>query len=146
MPRAAVLAAACLLSSCGYVSFAKPQTADEIALKAEVREYYDQVAQAFAAGNPDALASLYSSSIVHPMTQDQIRDWGKKFFGDHGPSHFKLRKIAFDELSYVRAVVTLSYAVETKGATGDFAGAERDELVRHQGRWFVVAWEKVPPR
>jgi hypothetical protein len=77
------------------------------------------------------------------MTQEQIRDWGKKFFAENGSAHFRLRKIEFEELSYIRAVVLLTYAVETKGARADFNGVERDELARHQGRWFVVSWEKL---
>jgi len=140
---ALVLAAAAFGSGCGYISFQKPLTNDEVRLEAEVREYYDEVAQSFATGNADALASLFLSSITHPMTQDQIRDWGRKFFADNGAAHFKLRKIEFEELSYIRAAVTISYVVETKGARGDFGGVEHDELVRHQGRWFVASWDKV---
>ena len=103
---------------------------------------YDEVGTAFATANADSLTSLYSSSIAHPMTQDQIRSWGKKFFTENGPSHFKLRKIEFEQLSFIHAVVVVTYAVETKGARGDFSGVERDELARHGGRWFVTSWDK----
>jgi hypothetical protein len=138
-----VVAAAFLGSGCGYVSFQKPPSDDELRLKAEIRGYYDQVAQAFAAGNPDALTTLFASSITHPMTQDQIRAWAEKFFKENGPAHFHVRKIEYDEISFVRASVRLSYSVETKGGRGDFGGVEQDELIQRQGRWFTAGWEKI---
>lgn len=141
--RLAVVAAVLLWSGCSYISFQKPPTVDELALEGEVREFYDEMSQAFASANPEALTSLYASTLAHPMTQDQVRAWARKFFADNGPAHLKLKKVEFDELSYIRAVVMVDYAVETKGARGDFSGVERDVLERHQGRWFIASWDKV---
>lgn len=144
MRRAWLVAAACLVGSgCGYISFQKPPTDDELRLKAEVHGYYDEVARAFATANPDALTSLFASSITHPKTQDQIRDWAKTFFKENGPARFHVRKLEFDEISFVRASLRISYTVETKSGRGDFGGIEQDELIQHQGHWFTASWEKV---
>jgi hypothetical protein len=137
-----LLAAAVGLSSCGYVSFERAKTPDEVRLEQSVRGYYGDVRRAFAVGNADALTSLFSPSITHPMTQAQIRAWADKFFAEHGRARMRVEKLDVDELSFVRAVVTLSYRVETTDGKGSFGGAERDVLERRDGRWFIASWDK----
>ena len=75
--RSAVLlaaGAALLLCGCIHVSFRRASTPEESVLEAEIRRYYWNVAAAFASGDADALAALFSPSITRPMTQSQIRD------------------------------------------------------------------------
>ena len=133
------------LSSCDFISFTRRQSDDEILLQQEVRGYYTEVEQAFAAGNPQALASLFSSDITHPMTQPEILAWGQKFFAANKNAHFKIEKLTIDEISYIRAVVTLTYKVETPSGKGDFAGTEIDTLAKQHGHWYVASWDKVVP-
>ncbi len=142
MRELALAAAALLTSACGYVSFERPKTADELRLEQSLRAYYGEVREAFAVGNPDALASLFSPSITHPMTQREIRDWATKFFAEHGRARFRIESLEIDELGFVRAVTTLTYRVETPDGKGSFAGTERDVLERRESRWFVSSWDK----
>lgn len=138
-----LLAAALLASSCGYVSFGRKVSQDELRLRSDVRAYYDEVAQAFAAGNADALALLYDPAIARPMTREKILAWGKGFFGEHGTASFKVEKIEYERLGYENAVILLTYRVTTPDGRGSFGGTERDYLIKRSRRWVVTAWEKV---
>jgi hypothetical protein len=131
-----------LLASCGYVSFGRKISDDEMRLRSEVRAYYDEVAQAFAAGNADALALLFDAAIGKPMTREKITEWGRDFFGTHGPASFKVERVEFERLGHENAVVLLTYRVETRDGKGNFGGKERDVLVKHGRRWVVASWEK----
>ncbi|MDD5304121.1 MAG: hypothetical protein PHS14_13555 [Elusimicrobia bacterium] len=136
-------AVAVLLSACGYVSFARKVSDDELRLRAGVRAYYDEVAQAFTAGNHEALALLFDAAIAKPMTREQIAAWGKDFFAAHGPASFKVERVEYERLGYENAVVLLTYRVETKDGKGNFGGTERDYLTKRGRRWIVTSWEKV---
>lgn len=136
-------AAAALLASCGYVSFGRAVSDEEMLLRDSVRGYYDEVAVAFAAGNADALALLFDASIAKPMTRDQITAWGRDFFAKHGPGRFKVVKLEYERLGHESAVVLLTYRVETLDGKGDFGGVERDYLAKRGKRWLVTSWEKV---
>jgi hypothetical protein len=141
----ALAAAAAVLGGCITLDFGRSVSQEEIILRDEIRSYYDEVGSAFAAGNPDLLAELYDAGIARPMTQDQIRSWGKDFFEKHGPANFKVVKIDYERVGHVSAVVTITYRVETRGGDGSFGGTERDELVQRKGRrWYVTAWDKLP--
>src|SRR5262249_15728788 len=131
LPNAGVaLATLVALSGCSYISFSKPMSDEEIVLRAEIRSYYDQVAEAFAAANADALGQLYDDAIARPMTRDQILAWANDFFKKHGPAQFKVVKVDFESLGHVNAAVTLTYRVDTRDGRGAFHGVERDELVK----------------
>ena len=134
-----------LTSSCGYVSFGRKVSDDELRLRSDVRAYYDEAALAFAAGSADALASLFDAAIAKPMTREQIREWGRTFFADHGPARFKVEKLEYERLGYENAVVLLTYRVETKDGKGSFGGTERDVLAKRGRRWIVTSWEKADP-
>lgn len=140
-----LLLAAVALSGCGYVSFGRKVGDDELRLRSSVRSYYDEVVQAFAAGNPDALTMLFDGAIAKPMTREQIQAWGKKFFADNGPASFKIERVEYERLGYENAVVLLTYRVTTKGGKGDFGGTERDTLAKRGRRWVVTEWEKADP-
>ena len=140
-----VLGALLVLGGCGYVSFRPPPTQDELITRGEIKSFYERLAQAFAIGNPDALSSLFSPSITHPMTMEQIRDWSRKFFAEHGKAHFKVLKLSIESLSYINAVVVLTYQVDTPDGKGSFGDTERDSLVRSHGQWYVASWDKVDP-
>lgn len=141
--KAFMLAAAALASSCGWVSFGRAVSDDELRLRASVRAYYDEAAQAFAAGNHEALALLFDAAIAKPMTREQISAWGKEFFAKRGPAAFKVQRIEFERLGFENAVVLLTYRVETADGKGSFGGTERDTLARRGKRWVVTGWEKV---
>lgn len=143
--RQLLAALTCLtLSGCGWISFRKPPTDDEIRLRAELKSYYGDVQTAFAVGNAQGLAVLFDPSITTPMTKREIEAWGDKFFGEHGRASFKLEKFELDEMGAGRAVATIRYSVTTPTGKGSFGGTERDELVKKNGRWYVSAWEKIP--
>jgi len=144
--RRAVLIAlsAGLLCACIRVSFRRVPGPEETALQAEIRRYYWNVAGAFAAGDADALAALFSPSITRPMTQDRIRDWARDFFARYGRARFHVTELRFDELGYARAVVTLKYRVEPARPEGAFGGTETDRLERRSGRWTVASWDRSP--
>ena len=144
MSRVLLVLAAVLLASCGYVSFGRKISDDELRLRSDVRAYYDEVVQAFAAGNADALALLFDAAIAKPMTRENILAWGKDFFASHGPASFKVERVEYERLGYENAVVLLTYRVETKNGKGNFGGTERDYLTKRGRRWVVTAWEKVP--
>lgn len=133
-----------LTGGCGYINFNKPMSNEEIVLRSEIRGYYEDVAQAFAGGNADALADLYDESIADPMTREQIRVWARKFFKAHGPAQFKAMTIDIDSIGHVSAVLVLTYRVDTRDGAGSFHGAERDHLLKHGRRWYVSSWEKLP--
>ena len=135
--------AAVLLSSCGYVSFGRKVSDDELRLRSDVRAYYDEVARAFAAGNTDALTLLFDAAITKPMSREKIAAWGKDFFAKHGPASFKVERVEYERLGYESAVVLLTYRVETKDGDGNFGGTERDDLAKRGRRWVVTASEKV---
>jgi hypothetical protein len=141
--RVLPLLAALLLPSCGYVSFGRKVSDDELRLRAGVRAYYDEVVLAFAAGNADALALLFDGAIAKPMTREQILAWGKDFFGKHGGASFKVVRIEYERLGFENAVVLLDYRVETRDGKGNFGGTERDYLVKRGKRWIMTSWEKV---
>ncbi|MEK7234356.1 MAG: hypothetical protein AAB268_11110 [Elusimicrobiota bacterium] len=138
------IVAATLLSTCGYVSFGRKVSDDELRLRSSVRAYYGEVVQAFAAGNPESLPLLFDAAITHPMTREQITSWGKDFFAKHGPANFKVLRVEYERLSYENAVVLLTYRVETKDGNGNFGGSERNFLTKHGRRWVVTSWEKAP--
>ena len=135
------IAAAVLLTSCGYVSFGRKVTDDELRLRADVRSYYDEVVTAFAAGNPDSLALLFDAEIAKPMTREKITAWGKDFFAKHGSAKFKVDRVKYERLGHVNAVVLLTYHVETADGTGNFADTERDYLARRGRSWVITSWE-----
>lgn len=141
--RTLILAAAALASSCGWISFGRAVSDDELRLRAGVRAYYDEAAQAFAAGNHEALSLLFDAAIAKPMTREQISAWGKDFFAKHGPASFKVQRVEFERLGFESAVVLLTYRVETSDGKGSFGGVERDYLAKRGKRWVVTAWEKV---
>lgn len=143
--RALPLILAVLLGGCSYVSFRRPATQDELITRGEIKSFYERLTQAFAIGNPDALSSLFSPSITHPMTMEQIRAWSQKFFAEHGKAHFKIQKLDIESLSYINAVVVLTYRVDTPDGKGGFGATERDTLVRSHGQWYVASWDKVDP-
>lgn len=141
--RRLALVLAVLAASCGHVSFERKVTDDELRLRTEVREYYDEVARAFASGNAEALTRLFDAAVAKPMTRAQIQAWAEDFFGAHGPASFKVLKVEYERLGYESAVVVLTYRVQTKDGEGSFGGVERDELVKHGRRWAVTSWEKL---
>ncbi|MCM2305701.1 MAG: hypothetical protein NDJ72_13455 [Elusimicrobia bacterium] len=141
--RVLPLIASAFLASCGYVSFGRTVSDDELRLRSSVRAYYDEAARAFAAGNADALALLFDAAIAKPMTRDRIAAWGKDYFAKHGPATFKVEKVEFERLGHESAVVLLTYRVETKDGKGNFGGEERDYLSKRGRRWVITAWEKV---
>jgi len=137
--------ASALIGGCISLNFGRSVSEDELILRGEIKEYYNQVETAFAAGNADALAGLFDPGIARPMTKDQIRDWGKDFFAKHGPASFKISKFEFEQVGHVSAVVTITYLVDTRDGRGSFGATERDELVhRAERRWYISAWEKLP--
>lgn len=136
-------AAALALTACVRLSFARKMGGDELRLRASVHAYYAEVSAAFAAGSPDALAARFDPAIARPMTHAQIRAWGEKFFGEHGPAAFKAERVEIESIGYREAVVLLAYRVSTRSGEGDFAGVERDHLVRRGAGWVVASWEKV---
>ena len=140
----ALSATALLLGACSVFSigFGRKVTEEELILRTEIKEYYDEAGAAFAAGNAERLADLYDAGIARPMTKDQIRAWGEDFFKKHGPARFKVEKIDFEGVGHVSAVVELTYRVETNDGNGSFRGVERDELVKHGRHWFISAWTK----
>ncbi|MCX5794570.1 MAG: nuclear transport factor 2 family protein [Elusimicrobia bacterium] len=145
MRRGAFLALGALaLSACIQVSFRRSATQEEAALQAEIRRTYWEVAAAFAAGDAEALAALFSPDISHPMTQGQIRDWARDFFARNGRARFHVTELSFDELGYTHAVVTLKYRVDPAKPEGAFGGTETDRLDRRQGRWAVTSWDRGP--
>ncbi len=146
LAAAAALAASLASSGCGYVGFGKPMSEEEIVLRSQIRSYYEDVAQAFAGGNADALASLYDETIAEPMTRAQIHDWAQKFFREHGPAQFKVEDLDIESIGHVSAVLTLTYRVDTRNGDGSFSGVERDHLLKHGRRWYVSSWEKLPAR
>ncbi len=144
-PLFAAVVAAAALGGCISLNFGRPVSEEEVILREQIRSYYDEVGAAFAAGNADMLANLYDAGIARPMTQDQIRLWGKDFFAKHGPASFKIVKIDFEQVGHVTAVVTIAYRVETRDGDGSFGGSERDDLVQRTGRrWYVTGWDKLP--
>lgn len=141
--RRTLLLSLLALPSCGWVSFGRRVSDDELRLRAEVRAYYDEVAQAFAAGNAQALTLLFDPAIGKPMTRERIAAWAKDFFSRHGRAAFKVERLEYERLGYESAVVLLTYRVETADGAGSFGGTERDELAKRGKRWIVTAWEKV---
>jgi hypothetical protein len=135
------IAAALLLGSCGYVSFGRKVSDDELRLRADVRSYYDEVVTAFAAANPDALVLLFDAEIAKPMTRESIAAWGKDFFAKHGSAKFKIDHVEYERLGHVNAVVLLTYHVETADGKGGFGGTERDYLARRGRSWVITSWE-----
>jgi hypothetical protein len=121
---------------------------DDLPLPADVRAYYDELVQAFAAGDAGALALLFDEAIERPMTRDQILAWGEAFFGEHGPARFVVERVEVERLGGESAVVLLTYRVETKDGRGSFGGIERDVLVRRGQGWTMAEWEaiKAPER
>lgn len=139
---AALLALA--LGGCGLISFRKPPTDEELALTHSVRAYYGEVQRAFAAGNAQALSSLFDPSITRPMSKPEIDAWAEKFFADHGRARFHILAFSIDDVGYEKAEVTLKYAVETVDGKGGFAATEHDTLVKREGRWYTRSWERQP--
>lgn len=139
---ALALTGALSLAGCGIISFEKPRSVDEIAIEQSLRSYYTDLERAFAVGNAEALAQLYSPSITDPMTQEEIRQWAEKFFADHGRAQFH-PKLEIDQLAYIHAQVTVTYTVQTPDGKGSFSGTEVDTLARNRGRWAIVSWKKV---
>jgi hypothetical protein len=133
-----------LIGGCGWISFRKPPTDDELRVERELRLYYTEVKRSFAVGNPQALASLFDASITRPMSKPEIERWSEDFFKAHGRASFTIQKFELDELGADRAVVTIRYRVDTPDGKGSFAGVESDELVKRNGRWYIAGWEKLP--
>ena len=133
-----------LIPACGWVSFGRKVSQDELRLRTDVRSYYDEVARAFAMGDAEGLTRLFDPGITKPMTREQILAWGKDFFGKHGTASFKIERIEYERLGFENAVVLLTYRVETKDGQGSFGATERDQLVKHGRQWTVTSWEKAP--
>ncbi len=132
------------LSGCISLSFNRKVSTEENVLRVEVRSYYDEMAAAFAAGNAEALAMLYDSSIAEPMTQAEIRAWARDFFKEHGPASFNVTGFSFESIGTESAVVKLTYRVVTRDGKGSFGATERDRLVkRDHRRWAVTSWKKL---
>lgn len=138
-----VLAGALLLAGCMKLDFSRKISDEEHALRAEIRAYFDQVSLAFASANADALTGLFDGSIARPMNKEQIQAWGVKFFAEHGPARFIVEDVEFERLGHVQAVVLLRYRVKTRTGKGDFGGAERDDMVKRGGRWYITGWDVV---
>ena len=145
MRRFPLLALLALTASCGWVSFGRRVSDDELRLRSEVKAYYDEVARAFAAGNAEALAGLFDPANAKPMTRPQIKAWAVKFFREHGRATFKVEKLEFDRLGFESGVVTLTYRVDTLDGAGSFGGTEIDELAKRGRRWVVTGWEALKP-
>ena len=143
--RALPLLLILLIPACGWVSFGRKVSEDELRLRTDVRSYYDEVARAFALGDAEVLTRLFDPSIAKPMTREQILAWGKDFFAKHGAASFKIERIEYERLGYENAVVLLTYRVETKDGKGNFGGTERDYLIKRGRQWNVTAWEKASP-
>jgi len=147
--QARALAPLCLTllftAACGGISFGRKVTDDEVIIQQEIHSFYNQVQEAFATANPDALASLFAPSITHPMNHKEIEDWANKFFVQNKNGHFKIEKLEFEGLSYIKASVVLNYKIETPDGKGDFGGAERDTLTKDHGHWYIAGWDKVDP-
>jgi hypothetical protein len=141
--RALPLMLILLIPACGWVSFGRKVSDDELRLRTDVRSYYDEVARAFALGDAEGLTRLFDAGIAKPMTREQILAWGKDFFSKHGPASFKIDRIEYERLGFENAVVLLTYRVETKDGKGSFGGTERDYLTKHGRQWNVTAWEKA---
>jgi len=144
MTRALLLAVTALaFAGCGWISFQRPLSDDELRLERDVRSYYTEVAAAFATGNAQALTSLFDPSITEPMTRPDIAKWAEDFFAKHGRAGFKIVSLDFEQLAYERAVVDIRYRVTTPDGQGSFAGSEIDTLVKKNGRWYTARWEKT---
>ncbi len=135
---------AALAAACVKVSFRRPPAPEELARERGLRDYYLEVAKAFATADPDGLAALYAPNISKPMTLAQIRAWAAKFFAEHGPARFHVEKLTLDAVGYRRATATLTYQVRTTSGKGDFGGTEIDEFEKVGERWKMLSWEKVP--
>lgn len=131
------------LSGCGWISFARNKTQDELVLESAIRSYYDEVKTVFAVGNPDALAALFTPSISKPMTQPQIRDWAQKFFSAHHGVTMHIDAMDIEQVGWQKALVDIKYRVTTSDGAGAFVGEETDSLVHQNGRWFIDSWVKV---
>ncbi len=141
------------LFSCSFVSdlnhefgfsFSKPMTPNEFALQQKIENfYYEDVDSAFFSGNVEGFSNLYSPAIVKPMDWNHIHAWAEKFFKTHPSSHFVVKNLFIDEMSYVRAVVRVKYVVITAQGEGSFSGYERDVLVHQKNAWFIASWEKL---
>ena len=141
---ASIFGLALALGGCGYVSFARRMSDQELLLRSDVRAYYSAVQLAFAVGNPQGLTALFSPSITHPMSYAEIEAWARKFFSENKSAHFRVLRLDIEEIGPAQAVVALTYKVETRDGKGDFGGTERDTLVREKGRWLTSAWDKLP--
>ena len=136
---------ALLSAGCGWVSFSRRMSDEEVEVRQELVAYYAKVQEAFAAGSPDYLTSLFAASITKPMTLPQIADWAKTFFAAHANAVFHVKKLDFDSVGLGSAEVTLSYWVETPDHEGEFGGVERDQLIKIHGQWRISSWEVVDP-
>ncbi|PIR17694.1 MAG: hypothetical protein COV48_08375 [Elusimicrobia bacterium CG11_big_fil_rev_8_21_14_0_20_64_6] len=141
--RALFIPAIAALAACGYVSFGRTVSDDELRLRSSVRGYYDEVGRTFATANTDALTLLFDAAITKPMNREEIAAWAKSFFARHGAATFKVRIVEYERLGFDYAVVLLDYRVTTKDGKGDFGGLERDYLTKRGRRWIITAWEKV---
>ncbi len=143
--RALAAGLALTLAGCGGLTFefGRKVSNEELILRDELRAYYSEVAETFAAGNAEALSQLFDPGISHPMTQEQIRAWGDDFFKTHGPAGFKVVNLEFEKVGHIAAEVVLTYRVVTRDGQGSFAGVERDRLVKRGRRWSVTAWDKL---
>lgn len=143
------------LFSCSFVtdlthefsfSFSKPMTPTQFALQQTIENfYYEEVDSAFFSGNVETFSNLYLPTITQPMDWNHIHAWAKKFFKTHPSSHFVVKNIFIDQMSYVRAVVRVRYVVITAQGGGSFLGYERDVLVHQKNAWFIASWEKLNP-
>jgi hypothetical protein len=138
-----VAAAVLFASGCGGVSFGRRVSIQEYARQEEIKAYYQEVKAAFAARNPEALASLFDAGISKPMTWPQILAWARRFFSENAGVAFHVDKLEFDALGVDRAEVALTYRVTTLGGKGDFGGKELDVVEKRAGHWRIVSWEKL---
>ena len=140
----AAAAALLVLTGCGGVSFERHQGLQEITLRGEIKDYYEEVKSAFAARSAESLAALFDAGISRPMTWPKILAWARTFFAENASVVFHIKKLDFRDLGRERAVVELHYSVTTFGGKGDFEGQELDILEKRAGgHWRIVSWEKL---
>lgn len=130
--------AALVLASPAAALFGRPPRAER-----EVRAFYaEDVAEAFARQDAQAVAALYDPKIKEPMTQAAIRKWAHEFFLRYDEVRFHVDALAFEKVEPRRVVARLTYHVTTDYGKGDFGGTERAVLVKEGRRWRIASWAK----
>ena len=139
----ALLAAAGLAGACAYVGFDRGLSPNEIVLQQEIRAYFNEMQEAFAAGNAQAFAGLFDPSISRPLSRDQIQARAEAFFAENKTAHLRIDHLTFEELGRLGAAVTASCRVEPQPGRHALGAVERATLVKRRGRWYVASWEEA---